>query len=180
MKLSENTRLILANVQKTLWLKNPSEIPVLDHVIVAVGIGSLHTRKGIKDFSEIENNLHAITGQKPQMIQSKVSISNFKLREGMPSMLKVTLRGQKAYSFLHKVAQIVLPRVRDFSGLSTSSFDTQGGYTIGLSSYGLFPEIHPDNITHDIGLQISLRSSTTNIKYMQALMQGIGFVFQEK
>jgi large subunit ribosomal protein L5 len=91
--------------------------------MVCCGIGSLHTRKGIKDFTEIENNLKAITGQKPVLINAKKSVSNFKLREGSPVMLKVTLRREKAYDFIEKLVHFVLPRVRDFNGLNEKSFD---------------------------------------------------------
>jgi len=89
--------------------------PRLEKVIVAIWIWSLATRKWMKDFSEITGNLHAITWQKPVQILSKKSISNFKLRENMPSMLKVTLRKQKAYDFLFKTAKMVMTRVRDFN-----------------------------------------------------------------
>jgi len=115
MKISDQTKQMLVDVQKTLSLSNIHQTPTVEKVIVAIGIGSLATRKGMKDFSEIEKNLHAITGQKPHMTVSKKSISNFKLREGMPAMLKVTLRKQKAYDFLERLAKIVLPRGRDFS-----------------------------------------------------------------
>jgi large subunit ribosomal protein L5 len=83
----------------------------------------LATRKGVKDFSDLEQNLKVITGQTPHMVLSRQSISNFKLREGMPAMLKVTLRGQKAYDFIERMVTLVLPRVRDFSGLTPRKFD---------------------------------------------------------
>lgn len=179
MKISEETKKILSTVQKDLHLKNTLEAPRLIKVTIAVGVWSLATRKGMKDFSEVEKNIQIISWQKPHMTVSKKAISNFKLREGMPSMIKVTLRRQKAYDFLTKVAKIVMPRVRDFSGLSKKSFDTQGGYSIGIKSYSIFPEFHPDDITMDVGLQISIQTTSTDIKRVQKFLETVGFVFHE-
>ncbi|CAG0908427.1 unnamed protein product, partial [Darwinula stevensoni] len=98
------------SLKTSLGKKNIHQAPVVDKVIVSVGIGSLATRKGVKDFSDIEKNIIKITGQKPQLIKSKKSISNFKLREDMPVMFKVTLRRDMALGFLEKLTKIVLPR----------------------------------------------------------------------
>ena len=111
------------NLQKKLGKKNIHEVPEVDKVIVAMGIGNLSTKKGMKDFSELEGNLAKITGQKPLLIRSKKSVSNFKLREGMPVMLKVTLRGEKAYDFIERLVTYVLPRSRDFVGVSPKKID---------------------------------------------------------
>lgn len=115
MQYTEFNKDLQDRLQKRLQIKNIHQIPKIDKVIVSIGVGSLHTRKGIKDFSEFEQNLMAITGQKPTMVLSKKNVSNFKLREGMPSMLTVTLRNKNAYYFLFKLMSIVLPRVRDFA-----------------------------------------------------------------
>lgn len=178
MKVSETTKSLLTSVQKKLGLKNIHQTPRIEKVIVAIWIGSLATRKGMKDFSELEKNLQKITGQKPCMILSKKSISNFKLREDMPSMLKVTLREQKAYDFLKKLTKIVLPRVRDFNGLLVKSFDSNGWYSLGLKTYNIFPELHPDDITTDTGIQISIESSSKNKDEVKALLETLGFIFQ--
>lgn len=154
------------------------QFPKIDKVIVAVWIWSLATRKWMKDFSEIEKNLHTITWQKNHMILSKKAISNFKLREGMPSMVKTTLRRQKAYDFLFKLANIVFPRVRDFAGMTDMSFDKNGWYTIWLKSYSLFPELHPDNISIDVWLQITITTNVQNKEHVKALLQWCGFVFK--
>jgi large subunit ribosomal protein L5 len=105
----------MPKLQADLGLKNLHETPQIDKVIVAIGIGSLATRKSQKDFSELQNNLAKIAGQYPRMILSKQSISNFKLREEMPVMLQVTLRKNMAYDFLWRLTTLVLPRVRDFA-----------------------------------------------------------------
>lgn len=166
------------SLQSKLGLKNLYEVPMIDKVVVAIGIGSLHTRKWVKDFSEFEKNLALITGQKAALVLSRKNISNFKLREGMPSMLRVTLRGAKAYYFLFKLMSIVLPRVRDFNGLSSKSFDNKGNYSLGLQSYALFPELHPDTISLPTGLQITINTSGSDKSHTKALMQEMWFVFQ--
>jgi large subunit ribosomal protein L5 len=127
-------------MKEKLHLKNINETPKIDKVVVAMGIGSLVTRKGHKDFEEFEKNLRTITGQKPHLCKSRKSISNFKLREGLPVMLKATLRKERALDFLERVAKLVLPRVRDFTGISKRSFDPKGNLNFGIVNYAIFPE----------------------------------------
>lgn len=143
-----------------------------------MGVGSLATRKGVKEFTDLEENLEAITGQKPQMILSKKAISNFKLREGMPSMLKTTLRGPKAYDFLERLTQLVLPRVRDFSGLSSRKFDGKGNYSIGFKTQNIFPEIKPEEVKTPMGIQITIATSAESDQDAKALLQSLGIIFE--
>jgi len=178
--MSINVKENKSKLKDKLGLQNIHEVPNLVSVIVGIGIGSMATRKGIKDFGEIEKNLKTITGQKPKMCLSKKSISNFKLRENMPSMTMVTLRGKKAYSFLDKVAKMIMPRVRDFSGLSTRSFDKGWWYTIWLKTYNIFPELHPDDITMDIGMQITIKTNSSEKDKVRVFMESLWFVFQTK
>lgn len=147
---------LVKQLQQELWLANIHQVPKLDKVMVVCGIGSLHTRKGVKDFSEVENNLKAITGQKPVLINAKKSVSNFKLREGSPVMLKVTLRKERAYDFIERLVHFVLPRVRDFSGLNEKSFDKGGNLSFGFKDFGVFPEVNVDNLTLAAGLQVTI------------------------
>lgn len=172
MAVSKKIRDVYAAVQKDLDV-NIHQVPQVDKVIVAIGIGSLVTRKNLKDLSEIESNLTAITGRKPHIIKSKKSVSNFKLREGMPVMMKVTLRDQAAYDFLFKLMSIVLPRVRDFEGLSPESFDQSGNYSFGLPNYSLFPELHPDDVTIPVGIQITIGMTQSNIPASQKVLEGL-------
>lgn len=178
MDYKETRSNLKKKLQTQLGIKNINQVPMVDKVIVAIGVGSLHTRKWVKDFSEFEKNLALITWQKPSLVLSKKNISNFKLREGMPSMLKVTLRGKKAYYFLFKLMSIVLPRVRDFSGLSNKSFDSNGNYSLWIQTYELFPELHPDSITMSTGLQVTIGTNTSHKDHTKALMQEMWFVFQ--
>jgi large subunit ribosomal protein L5 len=134
-------------LKEKLGVKNVNQVPKVEKVIISIGIGSLATRKSIKDFEEFEKNLKKISGQKPVLVKSKKSISNFKLREGMPVMLKSTLRRDRAYDFLDRFVKVVLPRLRDFSGLSSKSFDAKGNLNIGIVNYNIFPELDIEDIT---------------------------------
>lgn len=171
---------IKPQLKSDLNLKNINIVPKVDKVIVALGIGSLATRKGVKDFSEFEANLAKITGQKPQLIKSKKAISNFKLRENMPVMLRVTLRRDKAYDFLDRLVKLVLPRVRDFAGISGKSFDNQWNYSLWLQSYHLFPELGLEDVVTPMWVQISVAFSGGNKVNNQALLKKLWFIFIEK
>ena len=174
MKKSE----LFAKLKDHLQLKNINQVPKIDKVIVSMGIGSLVTRKGHKDFEEFEKNLIRITGQKPVLIRSKKAISNFKLREGMPVMLRVTLRGVRAYDFLDRFAKMVLPRIRDFSGVSKKNFDPKGNLNLWLQNYNIFPELGVDDVNLPMGLQLTIVSTAGTPEASQALLQEIGFIFK--
>lgn len=165
-------------LQATLKKPNMHMVPVISKIVVAMGIGSLATRKGVKDFSDLDKNLAALTGQRPQMITSKKSISNFKLREGMPSMLRVTLRREKAYDFIERITTYVLPRVRDFSGLSVRKFDGNGNYNLGFPSQVIFPELNPEEVGTNMGIQVTIVTSTSDDAEAKALLQSLGVIFQ--
>ncbi|HOG15034.1 MAG TPA: 50S ribosomal protein L5 [Candidatus Absconditabacterales bacterium] len=166
------------NLQKRLNLKNINAVPTLETVIVNMGIGSIVTRKGHKDFEEFEKNLSKITGQKPRIVKAKKSISNFKLREGMPVMLQSTLRGNRALDFIDRLYKIILPRIRDFSGLNKRSFDSQANLTIGIKNYSIFPELGLDDVTIPMGIGITIVTSTNNQEKSIALLEELGFVFK--
>ncbi len=169
----------MPKLQADLGLKNVHETPQVDKVIVAIGIGSLSTRKSQKDFSELQENLAKITGQYPRMILSKQSISNFKLREDMPVMLQVTLRKGMAYDFLWRLTTLVLPRVRDFAWLSSRHFDQQANYNLWLPNYNIFPELGVDDVTIPSGIQITIVPTTNNKDHAKALLQSVGFIFKD-
>ena len=174
-KFRKETRL---DLQKKIGVKNINAVPKLDRVIVAIGIGSLVTRKSLKDFDEFEKNLQKITGQKPRLIKSKKSISNFKLREGLPVMLQVTLRKTKAHDFVDRFVKLVLPRVRDFSWLSEKSFDAQANFSMGIQNYNIFPELSLDDVTHTMGLQISFVTTTKDVAKSKALLSSLWLLFK--
>lgn len=166
-----------AQLKEQLGKKNIHEVPELQKIVVAMGIGSLATRKGVKDFADLEKNLVAITGQKPQMILSKQSISNFKLREGMPVMLRVTLRGKRAYDFVERLVALALPRVRDFNGISPKKFDGRGNYSLGFPNQVMFPEINHEEIQTSLGIQVTMITSTNDDQEAKKLLESLGLIF---
>ncbi|MEF2175744.1 MAG: 50S ribosomal protein L5 [Candidatus Absconditabacteria bacterium] len=167
-------------LKETLGKNNIHQTPVIDKVIVSMGIGSLVTRKGVKDFSDLEDNLKDITGQKAQLIKSKKSISNFKLREEMPVMLKVTLRKKKAFDFLERLNTMVLPRVRDYDGLKVKKFDGKGNYNMGFNNQVVFPEIDPEAIKTPMGIQVTICTTADDNSDAKELLKSLGFIFNEK
>ena len=169
---------LFAKMKDRLQLTNINEAPRVDKVIVAMGIGSLVTRKGHKDFEEFEKNLKTITGQNPHLCKSKKSISNFKLREGLPVMLRVTLRKHRALDFLERVTKLVLPRMRDFGGISKKSFDPQGNLNFGIANYAIFPEFGADEVSIPMGLQITVVTTAGNSDKAQIFLEEMGFVFK--
>lgn len=166
-------------LQKALGKKNINEVPKIDKVIVSMWIGSLATRKGMKDFSELEKNLITITGQKPIIIKSKKAISNFKLREDMPVMLQVTLRRQKAHDFLERLNKLVLPRVRDFAWLVSKKFDGRWNYNVWFPSQAIFPDLTPEEVIVPHGLQVNICTSTSNDNEAKELLKNLWFIFKD-
>lgn len=165
-------------LQKELKVKNRYAMPRLEKIVLNVGIGKILA--GGKDYSEIVNNIAAITGQRPVVAKSRKSISNFKLRENMPVGVHVTLRGEKMYDFVNKFVNIVLPRVRDFRGISPRSFDGKGNYSVAIREHNVFPEISADDINKIHGLEITVVTTATTNEEAFLLLKALGFPFQEK
>lgn len=170
---------ITKDLQSKLGKKNVFQVPRLIKLVITSGIGSLHTRKGIKDFSEVENNIAKITWLKPTYIYSKKAVSNFKLREGMPMMLKVTLRKDKAYEFIDRLTNFVLPRVRDFDGFSDKIFDKGGNFSIWFKDLTIFPELSGDDFTIPAGLQVTFISTSSDKEENKQLAQALWFLFRK-
>lgn len=169
---------IAPELQKSLKIKNINAVPKLTKVILNVGIGKMLA--GGKDFSEIEENVKLITGQKPVVAKSRKAISNFKLRENQPVGINVTLRGNRMYDFVSKFVNIVLPRTRDFRGISPRSFDGHGNYSLAVKEHTVFPEINPDDIIKMHGLQLTFVTTAKNNEDALHLLKALGFPFQEK
>ncbi|MBS8121894.1 50S ribosomal protein L5 [Candidatus Vampirococcus lugosii] len=165
------------DLKNKFGLSNIFEVPRVDKIVISMGIGSLATRKGVKDFSDLISNMEVISGQKPTVIKSKKSVSNFKLRDGMPVMLKVTLRREKAYDFLDRLSKLILPRVRDFEGLSSKKFDGNGNYNIGFQNQSVFPELFPEDIKTPHGLQVNIVTTTTDDDKAKELLKTLGIIF---
>lgn len=170
---------LLPQVQKELGIKNPMAVPRLKKIHINVGIGNIMT-KGNKDYESIVNNITAIAGQKPVVTKAKKAISNFKTRKGLPVGITVTLRGERMYDFFKKFVNIVLPRVRDFRGLSRKSFDDKGNYSIGLTEHTVFPEINADDIVKLHGMQVTICTSAKSKEEGYALLKAFRFPFKKE
>lgn len=171
---------VVPTLQKELGEKNILALPRVSKIVINVGIGSMYTRQQIKDFSNIEQSLANITGQKAVVIAAKKSVSNFKLREGTPNGIKITLRGERMYDFLNKLINIVLPRVRDFRGISVHGFDNGGNYSMGLKESMMFPEVKVDDDYRPFGLEITIGIKNSDPKKSELLLRSFGFPFKEK
>ncbi|MEC4559163.1 MAG: 50S ribosomal protein L5 ['Conium maculatum' witches'-broom phytoplasma] len=157
--------------------KSVMQVPKIDKIVINVGIGEAVTN--IKVLDEFSEQLTAISGQRPVIIKAKKSISNFKLREGMPIGLKVTLRGNKQKSFLNKLIHIALPRVRDFRGVPTKSFDGRGNYALGIKEQIIFPEISFDKVKKTFGMDICIVTTAKNDEDARKLLEFHGMPFQK-
>ncbi|MDD2487510.1 MAG: 50S ribosomal protein L5 [Candidatus Gracilibacteria bacterium] len=167
---------ILPSLIKELGIKNKMEVPRIEKIVLNMGIGTF-IKSGGKDYSVLKNDLALIAGQFPVVKNAKKAISNFKLREGMPVGLMVTLRGDKMFYFLEKLIQVTSPRIRDFRGFSTRSFDKEGNYNFGIKEHVIFSEVPQQDIVKPHGLQITIKIKGNNKDHNKALLQALEFPF---
>lgn len=166
-----------AELQKELELKNINEVPRLERIVVNTGLGRGKDDKRLMEVATL--SMTKITGQKPIQTTAKKSIASFKLREGNKIGLKVTLRDQRMYEFLDRVINVVLPRLRDFHGVSNKAFDGQGNYSIGINDQTVFPEINFDDAPVTHGLQIVLVVNAKEPAHAKALLKKFGMPFEK-
>lgn len=167
---------IRPKLQKELGIKNPLQVPGIEKICINVGMGSYLQRLGSKDFSFVEENIKRISGQKPVIRKAKLSVSNFKLREGQPVGISVTLRSDMAYNFLEKLIHIVYPRVRDFRGVNRNVFDSRGNCSVGFPDHTVFPEaVVPEDSRKIHGLQVTIITSTSDVDHSRRLLESFGF-----
>jgi large subunit ribosomal protein L5 len=164
-------------LQKELGIKNVNAVPKIVKIRLNVGLGQFLAGK--KDYSEVLENIAAITGQKPIISKARKAISNFKIRQGMPIGASVTLRGERMYDFVNKLVNVTLPRVRDFRGLTTRSFDGKGNLTLGIKETTVFPEVNPENIDKIHGIEISIITTAKDNESGIKLLDALGFPFRE-
>ncbi|HET7302078.1 MAG TPA: 50S ribosomal protein L5 [Candidatus Saccharimonadales bacterium] len=169
---------IAAELQKELGLANAHQIPKLEKITINVGLGRNKDDK--KVIEAATNTLRKVTGQEPVETIAKKSIAGFKLREGNKIGLKITLRGDKMYEFLDRLVTIVLPRLRDFHGVSVKAFDRQGNYSLGLTDQSVFPELTFDETTTAHGLQAVFTIKCQEPAHAQALLTKFGMPFEKK
>lgn len=164
-------------LQQELGLKNPHQVPRLEKIIVNTGLGKAKDDKRIMEVAT--NTLRKITGQQPIVTVAKNSIAGFKLREGDKSGLKVTLRGERMYEFMDRLIATVLPRLRDFHGVSAKAFDGQGNYSIGLIDQSVFPELSFEETTPPHGLQVIFVINCKEKAHARALLEKFGMPFEK-
>lgn len=168
----------LPELVKELSLKNLHQAPRLEKIVVNVGLGRAKDDK--KAMEVATNTLRKITGQQPVETVAKNSIAGFKLREGNKIGLKVTLRGERMYEFLDRLINLVLPRLRDFHGVSAKAFDRQGNYAIGFTDQSVFPELSFEETTTAHGLQVILVINNKEKEHARALLEKFGMPFEKE
>ena len=166
---------VVADLTKQFSYTNVMQVPRLLKISINKGVGEASQNKKLLD--DAIQELRAITGQHPVTAKAKKSVSNFKLREGMPIGVHVTLRGDRMYEFLDRLVTLALPRVRDFRGIPDKSFDGRGNYTLGVKEQIIFPEINVDKIDRISGLDITFVTSAHTDEEALALLKALGMPF---
>lgn len=166
---------VVAALTEQLGITNRMQVPAFEKIVVNVGLG-----EAIADAKALEGaikDISTVTGQKPRVNRARKSIAGFKLREGMPIGVKVTLRGDRMWEFLDRLLSVALPRIRDFRGLKSTAFDGRGNYTFGLVEQLVFPEIDYDDIDAVRGMDITIVTTATDDEGGRALLDAYGFPF---
>ncbi len=177
LRIQYNTA-IAKELQQELKLKNIHQVPKLEKVVINVGLGKAKDDKKVLETAA--NTLRKITGQQPVETLAKNSIAGFKLREGNKIGLKVTLRGERMYEFVDRLITIVLPRLRDFHGVSLKAFDKQGNYAIGFTDQSVFPELSFEETTTAHGLQVVFVINVKEREHARALLEKFGMPFEKE
>jgi len=167
---------IVPALAKQFEYKNVNQVPRLEKVVLNMGVGDI--KDNSKSLQLVAEELRQIAGQKPLSMAARKSVANFKLREGMKVGLKVTLRGDRMYEFVDKLVSVVLPRVRDFRGISANSFDGRGNYSMGLKEQLIFPEISYDQIEKIRGLDICFVTTARTDEEARGLLKALGMPFR--
>ncbi len=162
-------------LMKKFGYKNVMQIPKLDKVVINVACGE--AKENSKVIDAVVNDLAAITGQKPIVCKAKKSVANFKLREGMPIGVKVTLRGDKMYEFIDRLFNVAFPRVRDFKGINGNSFDGRGNYSTGIKEQLIFPEIEFDKVDKVRGMDVNFITTAKTDEEAKELLSLLGAPF---
>ena len=167
---------IRPSLQRELGLSNIMEVPRLEKIVLNCGVGLATQTASLLDGAVTD--LGVITGQKPLVTKAKKSIAGFKLREGNAIGAKVTLRGDRMWEFYDRLVSLAIPRIRDFRGMSTTSFDGRGNYTFGVTEQLIFPEIDYDKIDTVRGMDITMVTTATTDDHGRALLRALGFPFR--
>ncbi len=168
---------VVPAMQKRFGYTNPHQIPKLEKIVVSMGVGAATQNKALLD--NAVKDLERVTGRKSIITRARKSISNFKLRQGMPIGCKVTLRHEVMYEFIDRLISIVIPRMRDFRGVPVNAFDGRGNYSLGLKEQIVFPEIEYDKIDMIRGLNITIVTSAKTDEECRELLRELGMPFQK-
>jgi large subunit ribosomal protein L5 len=168
---------IVPDLKKSLGLANTMQVPRILKITVNMGVGEAVADKKVMDAATAD--LAKITGQKPAVTKAKKSVATFKVRDGQAIGCKVTLRGARMYEFLDRLVNIAIPRIRDFRGISTRSFDGRGNYSLGVKEQIIFPEIQYDQIDQIRGMDITISTSAVDDKHGRALLEAFNFPFRK-
>jgi large subunit ribosomal protein L5 len=168
---------IAPSISKEFGIENPMAVPKLEKIVINMGMGEAIANSKVLDTASDE--LRSIAGQKPVITKAKKSIASFKLRQGMPIGVMVTLRGDRMYEFLDRLITVALPRVRDFRGVSPRAFDGRGNYTLGIREQLIFPEIDFNKVDKTRGMNISIVTTARNDEQARALLKGLGMPFRQ-
>lgn len=163
-------------IAREFGIENPMAVPRLDKIVLNMGMGEAIANAKVLDTAVEE--LKAIAGQKPVITRAKKSIASFKLRQGMPIGVMVTLRGEQMYEFFDRLVSIALPRVRDFRGVSPKAFDGRGNYTIGIREQLIFPEIDFNKVDKLRGMNISIVTTARDDDQARSLLKALGMPFR--
>lgn len=168
---------IRPELQKEFKYENVMLVPKLDRIVISMGVKE--ASQDVKIMDGVAQDLAMISGQKPQICRAKKSISAFKLREGMPLGLKVTLRRKRMYEFLQRLIVVAMPRIRDFRGISSKSFDGSGNYSFGINEQNIFPEVNFDKVVKVQGMNICFVTSAKTDEEARRLLELFGLPFRK-
>ncbi len=167
---------IIPELTKEFSYKNPMAVPQMEKVVISMGVGRATQDK--KFLESAKKDLMMITGQMPLVCKAKKSVSNFKVREGVETGLKVTVRGVRMYEFMDRLISLAIPRVRDFRGLNSDSFDGRGNYSMGLAEQTVFPEINPVKMEFQQGMNITFVTTAQTDEEARKMLQFFGMPFK--
>lgn len=167
---------VVSELKKEFGYKNPMAVPKMEKVIVSMGVGRATLDKKFLELAK--KDLTVISGQMPVVCKAKKSVSNFKVREGNETGLKVTLRGVRMYEFMDRLINLAIPRVRDFRGLSPKSFDGRGNYSMGVTEQSIFPEVNPAKIEFQQGMNITFVTTANTDDEARKMLQLFGMPFK--
>lgn len=167
---------VYPHLKESLGIENAMRVPAISKIVVNMGLGDAVNEKGVVDVALAD--LATITGQRPRINRARKSVANFKLREGMPIGISVTLRGDKMWEFFDRLISVSIPRIRDFRGLNPRSFDGRGNYTFGVTEQLIFPEIDFDKVTKVRGMDITICTTAGDDEGGRALLEAFHFPFR--